>query len=147
VLVAAPWQILRIAHGVHGYLSFDLFDPRNAEPLRRAILEIPPERPLLWVGVAAALLLYARDLGRERLLLTAAMLQLLTYVGAYLLTPYPVRWQVRTSWPRITEHVAVPLLFVAVMLAGARLRERARTYDPEGDPGAGSEHAATEHSS
>jgi hypothetical protein len=132
--VAAPWQILRSAHGVHGYLSLRMFDPANAAPLRRALAEIPPERPLLWLGVAVAVLVYARKADRERLLLTAAMLQLITYVGAYLLTPYPVRWHVRTSWPRITDHVAVPLLFAAVMLASSKLRERAQRDDREDAP-------------
>lgn len=122
--IAVPWLFLRAMHSLRGDLSLASFDLGHAPPMLRAIVEHPPDRPLLWVGIAAALIVFVRELRRERFLLTAAGLQLLAYLGAYLVTPYDVRWHVRYSWPRIVDHVAVPLVFVALTLAGAWLRDR-----------------------
>lgn len=138
--IAAPWVILRSVHGVRGDLSPASLDLTHAGPLLRALVAHPPERPLLWVGIAALLVLFVRSLHRERFLLFAITLQLLAYLGAYLVTSHDVEWHVRYSWPRIIDHVAVPLLFVALTLAGAwlsgaRLRQHANDSDGNGDDG------------
>ncbi len=136
--IAAPWVILRAVHGIRGDLSFLSLDLSHAGPLLRALVKHPPERPLLWVGLAAALVMFVRHLRRERFLLLAVSLQLLAYLGAYMVTRYDVEWHVRYSWPRITDHVAVPLVFVALTLAGAwlspsRLSKHANDSDGDGD--------------
>jgi hypothetical protein len=134
VAVAAPWVILRAIHGVRGDLSFALLNFGNVRTLVPALIEFPPERPMLWVGIAVALAVFVRELWHERFLLVAVALQLLAYLGAYFVTPNPVRWHVQYSWSRIVEHVAVPLMFVVLTLAGAWLsNERADHGDGNSD--------------
>ena len=50
-------------------------------------------------------------------------MQLLFYVATYLATPHDARWHIATSWPRLTEQIAVPIAFV-VFLALAEIVRR-----------------------
>jgi hypothetical protein len=136
LVVAAPWQFLRLSHDLHGDLSTRLLNFGNALPLVRALLEFLPDRPLLWAGLALALLLFAREIARERFLLTAVLLQVAAYLGAYFVTPNEVRWHVQFSWARILDHVAVPLLFAVLILVGTRSANGPDDRDGNRDDGA-----------
>ena len=139
LLVAAPWLILRAMHALPTHLLAGSIAERiaaNARELPSALVNAAPLQPLLWIAMAAAFVLCVRELRRERFLLAAALLQLLFYAGAYLVTPYGVRWHVAHSWHRLLEHVAVPFAFAALVLTGARLRDRGDEGERNGDDGA-----------
>lgn len=126
--VAMPWLVLRAFHTLPTVLLAGPLHERLAsnamqsEVLVRALAEQRPLQPELWLAIALAFALFARDLGRERFVLTAVALQLLFYAGAFLVTPYGMQWHVQTSAQRLLEHVAIPLAFVALTLGGRRLR-------------------------
>ena len=136
LVVVAPWLVLRGMHALPTHLLAGSVTERiaaNALELPGALGGQAPVQPLLWIAIAAAFILCVRELARERFLLAAALLQLLFYAGAYLVTPYGVRWHVAHSWQRLLEHAAVPFAFVALTLTGARLRDRADEGDGDRD--------------
>jgi hypothetical protein len=47
------------------------------------------------------------------------VIQIGFYVGSYFATPHDARWHVATSWPRLTDQVAIPITYV-VFLALAK---------------------------
>lgn len=129
VAIAAPWWILR---GMHD-LSTDLLKPgmlnrlgtalSNPAPLVEALMAHPVGQPLFWLGVTAACLLgWRRIAGPERFLTVAILLQLLFFIGAYLVTPNDIAWHVKWSWERIVRQLmpAVALLAVFSTLPGGR---------------------------
>jgi hypothetical protein len=118
--IAAPWLILRAVHS----LPTDIVSGALSERLARNLTELPgalaatlPDQPLLWLAIAITLAVFVRDLRSERFVLVAVSLQLLAYLAAYAVTPYDVHWHVRSSWPRLLPHLAVPLAFVALVLS------------------------------
>lgn len=126
--VAMPWLVLRAFHTLPTVLLAGPLHERLAanaaqsDVLIRAIAQQRPVQPELWLAIAVAFVLFARDLGRERFVLTAVLLQLLFYVGVFLVTPYGMQWHVQTSVPRLLEHAAMPLAILALTLGGQRLR-------------------------
>lgn len=74
----------------------------------------PPEKPFFWLTVAIILLFALRVIvRRERLVPLATLLQLLAFLAAYAVTSLPVEWQISTSWPRLLNQIAIPVLYVA----------------------------------
>ena len=58
----------------------------------------------------------------ERLfVMIVTALQLMFFLASYLATPRDVHWHIRTSWPRLTEQLALPLAFVMVLTLSANL--------------------------
>lgn len=127
--IPAPWLVLRAVHALSTDLTKGAFSDRalralgNVPELARALAEFPPQHPLFWIGVAAALLFCARQLQQERFLLTVILVQLGFYLAAYLVTPHDLTPHVGSSWPRILQHMAIPAAFVALTLTARRLDE------------------------
>ncbi|MEO8380025.1 MAG: hypothetical protein ABI779_10220 [Acidobacteriota bacterium] len=117
-LVVAPWLALRALHRLPGDFLMRSFDLERVRLVLDTIVHKPPERPLLWVGLAEVFVVFAGSLRRESFLLLATLFQVLFYVGAYLVTRYDVAWHIVYSWPRLLDQVAVPLVFVAAVMAG-----------------------------
>jgi hypothetical protein len=118
--IAAPWLILRAVHSLPSDLAAGALTerlPRNLTALPSALASTLPDRPLLWLAIVITLAVFVRELQRERFVLVAVTLQLLAYLAAYAITPYDVHWHVRSSWPRLLPHLAVPLAFVALVLS------------------------------
>jgi hypothetical protein len=116
VVIPLPWLILRAVHGLTTDLvSGDLMAriARNAAGIG-ALLQHPLGKPLLWIGIALALVLLGRrGIARERFALTAVVLQFGFYVAAYLTSPYDLSWHILYSWDRLVSHLAPVLAFVA----------------------------------
>lgn len=71
---------------------------------------------LLWIGIAAALVVTFRLLRDEAFALLTAAVQLAFYIGSYVVTTREVTWHVHWSWDRLMTHVELTLAFVAVVL-------------------------------
>jgi hypothetical protein len=126
--IAVPWLVIRSAHHLHGDLATGSAPARVVEhlahlqPMFAAMVEYPLGKPVLWLGIVAALLIGARELGsRERFLAVTVLLQLLFFIGAYLVTPHDVTWHVRWSWERIVNQLTAPLLFLSIVLLSRNL--------------------------
>ena len=72
--------------------------------------------PLLWIGIAAALLIGFRRIGEEVFALGTIAIQMIFYFGAYFVTERNVEWHVRWSWERLVTHVTPALAFVAIVM-------------------------------
>jgi hypothetical protein len=72
--------------------------------------------PLLWGSLIAALILAARQLRRERFLLSALLFQLLFYLFSFLVTPQDLVWHIWTSWARLLSLHAFCLTYLASAL-------------------------------
>jgi hypothetical protein len=128
-VLAAPWLILRAAHA----LPTDLAGGSAAS---RLLARLPHTHQLLlfllgelynrrfWLAIATGILIApASSWRRESFVFMVTAVQLFFYVAAYLATPYGVAWHVVTSWPRLTEQIAVPITFgVFLMLANSLRR-------------------------
>jgi predicted permease len=126
--IAAPWLILRAAHGLHTDLTSGAMGSRvvehlsNPAPMLRAMFVYSLGKPLFWSGILLALLLGYRQLRRERFLVIAIALQLAFFIAAYLVTPHDITWHVRWSWERIVTQLAAATGFLAVVCLGDRLK-------------------------
>lgn len=121
-VIAAPWLVLRALYSLQGEFYASAFDLTRVGPILLGMVQYPPERPLLWVALAAAFVLFIGPVRRERFVLLACLLQVLSYLYVYLVTPHDVRWHISYSWTRLLDQVAVPLAFVALTITGRRLR-------------------------
>lgn len=130
LLLPAPWLMLRVIHGLSGDLLPGAFQLARIGMTLRAVAHNPPERPLLWAGLAAVFVMYVGSLRRERFLLAACTFQVVVYFCAYWFTPHEVEWHVRYSWTRLLDHVAVPLVFVASTLAGRGIGKQEPASEP-----------------
>jgi hypothetical protein len=66
---------------------------------------------------------------REAFVLIVTAVQLAFYIGSYFATPHDLRWHVATSWSRLTDQIAIPILFaifIALANYAAGERESAR---------------------
>jgi hypothetical protein len=131
--LALPWIILRMFHRLPTDLVRGSFLTRA---LRRAphlgaegmLLLRNLNAPWVWAALLVALLVVPHALRvRERFVLLVFVLQVAIYVVTYLGTPFNIEWQILTSWPRLTAHVATPLLAVVMLML-------ARTLAPEHGP-------------
>jgi hypothetical protein len=126
--VVVPWLIIRSMHHLQTDLTASGLGERaverlaNLRPMFEAMLRYPVGRPLLWLAIAAAIVIGAREVaGRDRFLAAAIALQLLFFVAAYVITPHDVEWHVRWSWERIVDQLAAPATFLALVLVTRRL--------------------------
>ncbi|HKS25026.1 MAG TPA: hypothetical protein VJZ76_19685, partial [Thermoanaerobaculia bacterium] len=72
-------------------------------------------RPILWSGIAIALIVGApRIARRERFLAVAIAAQLAFFVAAYIVTPHDVTWHVRWSWERLVTQLGAAIEFLAI---------------------------------
>ena len=129
--VVAPWLVVRSIHQLQTDLTTSGVGERavehlaNLRPMFEAMLRYPVGRPLLWLGIAVAIVIGAREVGgRERFLAAAIALQLLFFVAAYVITPHDVAWHIRWSWERIVDQLAAPATFLALVLVMRRLDGR-----------------------
>jgi hypothetical protein len=121
--IVVPWLVLRRLHHLQtdlttsGIVSRVFAHLQNPEPIFHAMAQYSLGKPMLWIGVLAALVVGMRDLvRRERFLAIAISVQLLFYVSAYLVTPRDVVWHVRWSWERIVNQIAPTLVFLSLVL-------------------------------
>jgi hypothetical protein len=126
--VALPWIIIRTLHRFHAVFTRGAFTSRViqrlSDPLAitALLLRYLTDRRM-WVAMLVALLIVPAAIrARERFVIIAFGLQMLVYIAIYCGTPFDLEWHVSTSWSRLTQQLATPLLYaVMVMLA--------RTYD------------------
>ena len=69
-----------------------------------------------WIALLVGILVVPAVLRRESLVMLVTAIQLIFYIGSYYATPHNMRWQVFTSWPRLTEQIALPITFVVVLM-------------------------------
>jgi hypothetical protein len=124
--LALPWLILRALHTLPTDIVGGGAAARLAVRLRFTpqILGYLGEKlyhPWFWIALLAGVLVMPRR--REHFVLLVTAIQLVFYVASYFVTPYDVRWHIGTSWPRLTEQIAVPITF-AVFLALAEIIAR-----------------------
>ena len=124
--IAVPWLILRASH----HLATDIFSPgiTNEPTLVRVLAHIPRSfeiaamlgwlvnDPWLWIALLAGMLIVPHSVKPEAFVFLVTAIQLLFYIGTYFGTPHDIRWHIRTSWPRLTEQLAVPVAFVVVLM-------------------------------
>lgn len=131
--VAAPWLAARSLHGLHG----DLLTPgvaarvaahlHDAGAIVAALLRTSVGRPLLWSGIALALVIgAARLVRRERFLAVAVVVQLAFFIAAYIVTPHDIDWHVRWSWERLVVQLGTAIVFLAMTLVLPRVEEALR---------------------
>jgi hypothetical protein len=125
VAIAAPWLVVRSVLG----LSTDLFEGGAlsrvvarltvGDELTRMLEYLVVYRPGQWILYLAFICVFV--LWRRRLtvgawfILAVAALQVLTYLGAYLVTPLPLEWHVRWSWERLLSQIGASLAVVAIV--------------------------------
>jgi hypothetical protein len=131
--IAAPWLVTRSLLGLHGDLTAPGIAARAAAHLHNlgaifsAIAQNSHGRPVLWSGIAVALLIGApRIVRRERFLATAIVVQIAFFVAAYVVTPYDVAWHVLWSWERLVAQLAPAILFLAMVCVLPRVEEIVR---------------------
>jgi hypothetical protein len=123
VAIVAPWILLRRLHHLQTDLTTGPILDRvtshlaNLQPLFSALATYTTGKRFLWLGVAIALVLtFRRAVTRERFLLSALLVQVLFFLGAYIVTPHDVTWHVHWSWERIVNQITLPLGFAALAL-------------------------------
>jgi hypothetical protein len=127
IAVAAPWQLMRAMHALPTDLLAGPVSQRfatnfaNRAEFFDALAKQRPVQPELWIAIVVALVLFARDLKRERFLLLAVALQIVFYAGAFAVTPRDLRWHVETAAARLLEQVALPLAFAVLSILAARM--------------------------
>ena len=119
--IAAPWLVARSLHGLHGDLTVPGISARVAAhlhdlgPMFAAMARYSLGRPLLWSGIAIALIVAApRIVRRERFLAAAIAVQIAFFVAAYIVTPHDVTWHVRWSWERLVTQLGAAIVFLAM---------------------------------
>lgn len=127
LVVAAPWQAMRAMHAFPTDLLAGPLAQRVANNFANraeffdALANERPVQPELWIALVVAMLVFARDLKRERFLLIAVALQIAFYVAAFAVTPKDLRWHVETAAARLLEQVALPLAFAMLSILAARI--------------------------
>jgi hypothetical protein len=124
--IAAPWLIVRATH----HLTTDIFSAgvANQPTVARVLLHVPRafeiaamlgwlvNDPWLWIALLAGILIVPGSVRREAFVFLVTAIQLTFYIGTYFSTPHDVRWHIRTSWPRLTEQIALPVAYVVVLM-------------------------------
>lgn len=133
--IAAPWQIARAVLQLPTDIATGSILARAAARLRdpgeivRALATYPTGAPLLWIGIALALLLSLRAIRDESFALLWIAAQFAFYIAAYFVTEKDVAWHVRWSWERLVSHLTPALAFVAIVLAARLARRGTMTAD------------------
>jgi len=133
--IAVPWLILRATH----YLPTDIASGsaigRVFYRLRYAgeilmYLAAHLYEPWFWGAILLGLLIVPAVARRaEAFVLLATAIQLIFYIGSYFATPHDARWHVATSWPRLTDQIAIPITYVVFMTlakTAAAMKDSAR---------------------
>lgn len=128
IALPLPWLVTERVYGLHSYFQQGSLVDRvagriaNPQEIFVALATNVPNRPLFWItAVATILLLIRAALRSERFAVVTIALQVMFYVAAFLATPFSVRWHVETSWVRLLNQIAVPLMFVTIALLLPRL--------------------------
>jgi hypothetical protein len=123
VAIVAPWILLRRLHHLQTDLTTGPIVERvtshlaNLQPMMSALATYTTGKRFLWLGIALALILTFRSaITRERFLVVTLLVQVLFFLGAYIVTPHDVTWHVHWSWERIVNQITLPLAFAAVSL-------------------------------
>ena len=119
--IAAPWLILRATHFLPTDIASGSALSRVLYRMRYAVdiltyLAAHLYEPWFWGSILLGLLIVpsvARR--REAFILIATTIQICFYIGSYFATPHDARWHVVTSWPRLTDQVAIPITYVVVL--------------------------------
>ncbi len=128
--IVAPWTILRIALHLQTDIARGALVSRAMERLldlasllERLVAHLPDS--WMWILMLAAIVIVRQTVrAAERFVFAVVFIQLVFYVGAYLVTPFDLEWHIETSWPRLTRQIAAPLLYsVTVLLARTFARE------------------------
>ncbi|MDP9360460.1 MAG: hypothetical protein M3P29_03305 [Acidobacteriota bacterium] len=119
--IPLPWLVVRSLHrlptdvvagGAAARVIAHLRDPRL---LIGALFSASLGKPLFWIALAAGIVIALRQLvTRERFVVVALLVQLVCYVGAYLVTPYDVAWHVTYSWERLVAHLTPALTYIVL---------------------------------
>jgi len=126
--VALPWIIIRTLHHYQSPFMRGDFAGRVAQRLAHpaemiGLLLHYLNNRWMWLGLVVALFVVPFSmLVRERFILIAFALQIGAYIAVYFGTPFGLEWHIATSWSRLPNHVATPLLYVVMLML-------ARTYD------------------
>lgn len=137
--VIAPWTILRFDHAFPSLLTrgamFDRVFHRlpYAGVLGQSLVAALVNR-WAWLAIVAAICIAPSALRkRERFVLFATGLQLAAFIAVYFATPLPdvvqdtpagVRWDLLSSWPRLTRQIGVPILVAAGIMLHSMIRKR-----------------------
>jgi hypothetical protein len=122
VAIALPWMIVRAMLSLTSDITRGALFSRALARLRdpgeilAALKATTGGAPLIWLGIAIALVAGFRFVRDEAFALTSAATQLASYIGVYFATANDVAWQVRWSWERLVTHVMPVLAFVAVVI-------------------------------
>lgn len=130
-VLLATWVLVRIGHNLATDL-FQSFSParvwwRVTHPAELASnFSVPSlEHQFFWAGVAASLAMVSFErLRRELLLVVSVAVQLVFFLGSYLLSPHSLGWQISSSWGRLVTQLAVPISFVAILALFDSLQQR-----------------------
>jgi hypothetical protein len=129
VAIAGPWLVLTKIHHLTSDLATSGAPGRAAARLAHpaqlvlALIHHSPGRPLFWGGCLLALAIGGRSwIRKEGFVLSTLLLQLLFYIGAYLVTPHDLVWQVRWSWERLVSHLT-PLIAVLAFSSALSLMQ------------------------
>jgi hypothetical protein len=139
-VLAAPWIVMRMTHD----LATDIVEGSAIDRMLVRARFMPQVLRLLaenlyeawfWVALLAGLMIVPHAARvRERFVLLVTAVQMAFYVGSYLVTPHDIRWHVKTSWPRLTEQLAVPITFVVFLLLADLVRRREDAPHAEARP-------------
>src|SRR5262249_3870262 len=132
--LAAPWVVLRAVHAfgsdvVGEHPVGQLLARLRFAPQILTYLGAKLYHPWFWIAIVAGVIVMRP--ARERFVLMVTAVQLAFCVASYFVTPYDVRWHVGTSWPRLTEQIAVPITFVVFVALAEIVRRGEDARDAE----------------
>jgi hypothetical protein len=122
VAIAAPWLILRATHDLPTDIATGSVASRILYrlPFTGEILVFLSRHlyePWFWAVLLIGLVIAPATLRRrEAFVLITTLVQLVFYVGSYYATPHDARWHVVTSWPRLTDQIALPITYVVILM-------------------------------
>lgn len=141
LVIPLPWLLMRAIH----YLPTDL---ATGSVVQRALTRLPTLHLILlvlakrltyrgfWISLLAAWMVIAirqailkRSSSEESVawrvdlfVIVAMAIQMTFYIASYVVTPANVLWHIGTSWSRVSEQVAAPLIYVTVVMLGRMTR-------------------------
>ena len=132
--LAMPWLILRAWHSLGSDIAGSHAAARLAARLPFTLqilgyLATKLYHPWFWIAILVGVMIIKPK--RERFVLLVTAIQVVFYIGSYFVTPYDVRWHIGTSWPRLTEQIAVPITFVVFLALAEIISHRDDARDAE----------------
>jgi hypothetical protein len=116
--IAMPWLILRATHTLATDIASGSAMSRALYRLHFAgqiLLYLAQHlyEPWFWIAIVAGLLIASSKWRRpDAFIMLATLIQLSFYIGSYFATPHDARWHVATSWPRLTDQIAIPVTYI-----------------------------------